>query len=139
MDQRRALVARYLERKPSATSWLIQASGLSLNAWYYQRNTSAIKDDTVVEAIKEVLTVSPYYGYRRVTAGLRRQGQIYNHERIIRIMGENHLIQIRRRRSVPKTTNSNHQYLVYANEIKLLINLTPSIVWVADITYCARW
>ena len=57
-------------------------------------------------------------------------------------MGENHLIQMRKRRAIPKTTNSNHHYLVYANEIKYLDNLLPSTVWVADITYVPvgyRW
>lgn len=57
-------------------------------------------------------------------------------------MGENHLIQMRKKRAIPKTTNSNHHYLVYANEIKYLDNLLPSTVWVADITYVPvgyRW
>jgi transposase InsO family protein len=50
-------------------------------------------------------------------------------------MGENHLIQIRKKRTVPKTTNSNRHYLVYANEIKYLDVVVPSTVWVADINY----
>lgn len=135
VDQRRALVTQYLKKKQVALSWLLNAVGLSRNAWYYQPKTDPTKDTSIVKEIKTVLTVSPYYGYRRVTAELKRQGQVYNHKRIIRIMGENHLIQIRRKRTVPKTTNSNHQYVVYANEIKLLTNLTPATVWVSDITY----
>ena len=89
----------------------------------------------MVEQIKEVLTKCSYYGYRRVTADLKRQGNHYNHKRILRIMGEYHLIQLRKKRTVPKTTNSQHQYVVYTNEIKYLDNLIPSTVWVADITY----
>ena len=135
MDQRRALVTPYRDKKEVALSWLLEATGLSRNAWYYQSSVDITKEKPIIEAIKDVLTVSPYYGYRRVTAELKRQDQNYNHKRILRIMGENYLIQVSRKRSVPRTTNSNHQYLVYANEIKLLTNLVPATVWVADITY----
>lgn len=134
MDQRRALVTQYLKKTNESLSWLLEASGLSRNAWYYQKKALVV-DEPIINEIKAVLTESPYYGYRRVTAELKRQGHTYNHKRIIRIMGESHLIQVRGKRSVPKTTNSNHQYLVYANEIKLLTNLIPSTVWVSDITY----
>lgn len=57
-------------------------------------------------------------------------------------MGENYLLQIRKRKKGPKTTNSKHQYLVYANEIKNVTVSLPSTVWVSDITYvwCGdRW
>lgn len=136
MSQRKALVTQYLKKKQVAISWLLQAVELSRNAWYYQASGAThTADAPIVEHIKEVLVESPYYGYRRVTAELKRQDKIYNHKRILRIMGENYLIQPRKRRTAPKTTNSNHDYVVYANEIKRLDVLIPSTVWVSDITY----
>lgn len=135
MSQRRALVTQYLDKHEIAISWLLPAVNLSRNAWYYQSTRTREDDQVMVEQIKEVLTKCSYYGYRRVTADLKRQGNHYNHKRILRIMGEYHLIQLRKKRTVPKTTNSQHQYVVYTNEIKYLDNLIPSTVWVADITY----
>jgi transposase InsO family protein len=136
VSQRKALVTRYLRKKQVAVSWLLQAVELSRNAWYHQvSEATSSADAPIVEQIKAVLIESPYYGYRRVTKELKRQNQTYNHKRILRIMGETLLIQPRKRRTAPKTTNSNHNYTVYTNEIKYLDVLIPSTVWVADITY----
>jgi putative transposase len=136
VSQRRALVAQYLKKKRVAVSWLLLTINLSRNAWYYQASDNTkTADIPIVEQIKSVLIESPYYGYRRVTAALQRQDKPYNHKRILRIMGKNLLIQPRRRRTHPRTTNSNHDYMVYANEIRHLDGLVPSMVWVSDITY----
>jgi putative transposase len=119
-----------------AVSWLLLTINLSRNAWYYQASDNTkTADIPIAEQIKSVLIESPYYGYRRVTAALQRQDKPYNHKRILRIMGKNLLIQPRRRRTHPRTTNSNHDYMVYANEIRHLDGLVPSMVWVSDITY----
>jgi hypothetical protein len=126
VSQRRALVAQYLKKKRVAVSWLLLTINLSRNAWYYQASDNTkTADIPIVEQIKSVLIESPYYGYRRVTAALQRQDKPYNHKRILRIMGKNLLIQPRRRRTHPRTTNSNHDYMVYANEIRHLDGLVP--------------
>jgi len=132
--QRRALVAQYLEKKEVAVSWLLPAVGISNNAWYHQTKERT-EDEVIKDQIVSVLEAYPYYGYRRVTAELRRQGYTYNSKRILRIMGEYHLMQLHKKRTVPKTTNSNHHFTVYTNEIQYLTHLTPSTVWVSDITY----
>jgi putative transposase len=111
----------------------LTALGLSKQAWYYQANE--IDDGTVKEQIETVLIESPYYGYRRVTAELKNQGIIYNHKRILRIMGEYHLIQAPKKRAKPRTTNSNHSLLVYPNAIADKVAIVPGHIWVADVTY----
>lgn len=113
----------------------MQALNLSHNAWYHHHKDTTETDEQIKDEIEEVLTVSPYYGYRRVTHELKRRGKHYNHKRILRIMGHYYLIQPRKRRNKPRTTNSNHQFLVYANEIQYLGTTIPNWVWVADITY----
>lgn len=50
-------------------------------------------------------------------------------------MGEYHLLQVRKSKKVPKTTNSKHNLLVYANEVKYLGSVVPGWVWVSDVTY----
>lgn len=50
-------------------------------------------------------------------------------------MGEYHLLQVRKSKKVPRTTNSRHNLMVYANEVKCLGAVLPGWVWVADVTY----
>lgn len=74
------------------------------------------------------------YGYRRVTAELRRRGMPLNHKRVARIMREDNLLAVRRKQFVT-TTDSNHSLGIYLN---LARQMTPSAIdqlWVADITY----
>jgi transposase InsO family protein len=53
------------------------------------------------------------YGYRRVTAELRRRGMI-NHKRVARLMGEDNLLGVQPRAFVV-TTDSKHELEVYLN------------------------
>jgi len=74
------------------------------------------------------------YGYRRVTAELRRRGMPLNHKRVARIMREDNLLAVRRKQFVT-TTDSNHALEIYLN---LARRMTPTAIdqlWVADITY----
>ncbi len=54
------------------------------------------------------------YGYRRVTAELRRRGLIVNHKRVARLMREDNLLAVQPRAFVV-TTNSEHEFEVYLN------------------------
>jgi transposase InsO family protein len=129
------MVTRYTSDNVNVpVSWLIEVAGISKNGWYHK---SKEKVDTthIKEKIESVLIESPYYGYKRVTKELKNQGESINHKRIYRIMGEYHLLQVRKSRKVPRTTNSRHNLTVYTNEIKYLGNVLPGWVWVADITY----
>lgn len=139
------MVTQYLFSNQVALTVLLQAIGLSNNAWYYQKNESYKQyDESIKSEIVEILEESPYYGYRRVTAELKRNGKNYNHKKILRIMDEYYLVQPRKRpKGFPTTTNSNHDYVIYTNEIQYLgTQLPPGVVWVSDITYIPvgdRW
>jgi transposase InsO family protein len=76
----------------------------------------------------------PTYGYRRVLAALRRQGMVVNHKRVRRIMREDNLLCLRRRRFV-RTTDSDHGFPVYPNLAKDMVLTGTDQLWVADITY----
>jgi transposase InsO family protein len=74
------------------------------------------------------------YGYRRVTRELRHQGWAVNHKRVARLMAEDNLLCLRRRRFVV-TSDSRHDLRVYLN-LAARMDLTGiDQLWVADITY----
>lgn len=78
----------------------------------------------------------PTYGYRRLTALLRRQGWRVNHKRVQRLMAEMGL-QRRVKRRQRRTTDSQHAFWRYPNLVTGLEVTYPDQVWVADITYIA--
>jgi transposase InsO family protein len=84
--------------------------------------------------MQEICAEFPCYGYRRVTAELRRRGWRVNRKRIARtmkILGLQAKKVMRKRR----TTNSEHSFPRYPNLVESLLVQRPDQVWVADITY----
>ena len=74
------------------------------------------------------------YGYRRICAELRRRGMQVNHKRVLRMMRQDNLLALRRRRFVV-TTNSNHKFEVYLNLARRMKLSGMDQLWIADITY----
>jgi transposase InsO family protein len=74
------------------------------------------------------------YGYRRITAELRRRGMLVNHKRVARIMREDNLLAVQPRAFVV-TTDSHHQLEVYLNLASRMKLTGINQLWVADITY----
>jgi transposase InsO family protein len=81
-----------------------------------------------------VLTHRRNYGYRRVMRELRNQGWAVNHKRVARLMAEDNLLCLRRRRFVA-TTDSRHDLRVYLNLAARMELTGIDQLWVADITY----
>jgi putative transposase len=74
------------------------------------------------------------YGYRRVTRELRNQGFAVNHKRVARLMAEDNLLCLSKRRFV-RTTDSCHHLRVYLNLAARMELTGIDQLWVADITY----
>lgn len=74
------------------------------------------------------------YGYRRVTAELRRRGMLVNHKRVARMMHEDNLLAMQPKRFVT-TTDSNHALEIYLNLARRMTLTGIDQLWVADITY----
>jgi transposase InsO family protein len=74
------------------------------------------------------------YGYRRITAELRRRGMLVNHKRVGRMMREDNLLAVQPRAFVV-TTDSHHELEVYLNLARRLKLSGINQLWVADITY----
>jgi putative transposase len=74
------------------------------------------------------------YGYRRITAELRRRGLLVNHKRVVRLMREDNLLAVQPRAFVV-TTEAQHDLEVYLNLASRLTLTGLNQLWVADITY----
>jgi hypothetical protein len=62
---------------------------------------------------------------------LKAQGEVHNHKKIYDIMKEYGLLQIKRKRKAPQTTNSKHNLLIYENGVKPLEFVPIGLVWVS--------
>lgn len=104
-------------------------------SWYYARPGCLLDAQVALQdEIEKIVVEFEGYGYRRVTAELRRRHIAANHKRVLRIMREQSWLckACRRRR---RTTLSDHDQPVYPNLLKDAIITGPNQVWVADITY----
>jgi len=111
--------------------------GISRATYYYKPRDKKDKKKRERELrmrIKHICYKYPYYGYRRVTAALRRDGMAVNHKKVAKLMREMN-IQIKKRIRYTRTTNSRHNLKVYPNLIKDLAIERMNQVWCSDITY----
>lgn len=86
------------------------------------------------DAIQRIALEFPCYGRPRITAELKRQGWEVNHKRVGRIMREDNLLCLRRKKFVV-TTDSNHNFRVYPNLAGTMELTGIDQLWIADITY----
>jgi len=86
------------------------------------------------DAIQRIALEWPSYGRPRITRELRRRGWEVNPKRVYRIMREDNLLCVRKRKFVV-TTDSNHGWKVYPNLARKMVLTGVDQLWVADITY----
>ena len=97
---------------------------------YYSRS---ISDDTgLANVIGDIYRTYPVYGYRRLTACLKREGYWVNHKRVLRIMGE---MGLRAIYPGPCTTIANPMHPKYPYTLKGMVVNEAHQVWQMDITY----
>jgi len=95
---------------------------------------SANNDMELRDAMQRIALEMPAYGRRRITAELRRRGWAVNHKKVHRLMREDNLLCVRRRKFVV-TTDSNHGRGIYPNLARDMMLTSMDQLWVADITY----
>jgi transposase InsO family protein len=102
---------------------------------YWQQHEPCSEELELRAGMQEiVLAHKRNYGYRRVTRELRGQGWAVNHKRVLRLMQQDNLLCLRKRRFVA-TTDSSHDLQVWLN-LAARMDLTGiDQLWVADITY----
>ena len=111
---------------------------LARSTFYHKpkdKSPDKMQKETVLRGKIEAICLQfPRYGYRRVTAQLKRDGIQVNHKKVLWLMRESDLLCRVRRRRV-KTTNSRHRFPRYPNLIKGMVISNLNQVWLSDITY----
>ena len=116
---------------------LCRLAGLSRASFYRHREESDpdLADHALADAIQHICLRHKYYGYRRVTATLRRQGHIVNAKRILRLMREDNLLAQRRKPFIVPPSGKPEAIIIVPNLVRGLVPSGPDQIWVADITY----
>ena len=109
--------------------------GMARSSWYYPPRGESAENLELMRMLDEEYTQAPFYGIRRMTAWLQRQGYAVNHKRVgrlLRLMGLEALYP-QPRLSVPAGPGAEakrYPYLLRGRAIT-----AANEVWSTDITY----
>ena len=125
-----------LAKQGYSTQATCQAFGLPRASYYRSLSATepATTDAALRERVQQVALEWSCYGYRRITKELHRQGIQANHKCVLRLMREDNLLCLRKKRFVA-TTNSDHGLPVYPNLAAEMDVTAPDQLWVSDLTY----
>ena len=102
---------------------------------HWQQAAPRQEETALRDVVQRQAVAHRHYGYRRVTALVRRDGWAVNHKRVLRLMRTDNLLCLRRRAFVPATTDSRHGWRVVPNLARGMQLTGLDQLWVADITY----
>jgi len=106
--------------------------GLNRSSLYYQPMGESAYNLQLMRLLDEQYMRTPFYGWPRMTAWLRREGHAINPKRVRRLMALMGLqaIHPKRRTSIPAPGHKRYPYLLRGLKIT-----HPFQVWSTDITY----
>lgn len=115
---------------------MCELAGVSRASFYrnWEAQEPSAAEMAFRDAIQRAAVGHRYYGYRRIAALMQRQGFTVSPKKVRRLMHEDNLMAIRRRRFV-LTTDSRHCFRVHPNLAQDLELTTINQLWVADLTY----
>jgi putative transposase len=114
---------------------MVDLAGVSRASFYrFSEEARPDRDMDLRDAIQRIALEWPSYGRPRITAELRRRGWKVNPKRVYRLMREDNLLCVRKRKFVV-TTDSNHGRKVYPNLAAGMVLTGVDQLWRADITY----
>jgi len=111
---------------------------LPISSFYYHRQGHSVEQKSIEadlsDRIEAICLEYPRYGYRRVTAQLKREKFLVNHKRVLRLMRESDLL-CRVKRRYTRTTDSDHGFPRYPNLTRDTAVTHLNQAWISDITY----
>ena len=125
---------RAIEPENKKISIARQCELLSLprSSYYYEAREISEYSLHLMELIDKEYTAHPFYGYRRLTAWLRREGYEVNPKRIRRLM---RLMGVEAVYQKPKSSKPTPNHKIYPYLLRNVKIERPDHVWSTDITY----
>lgn len=106
--------------------------GLNRSTFYYAPATASECNLRLMRLIDEQYTKTPFYGWPRMTAHVRRLGLQVNHKRVQRLMQTMGLQAIYPK---PRPSTAAKDHKIYPYLLNAVVLSRPNQVWSADITY----
>jgi putative transposase len=106
--------------------------GLNRSSLYYEPAPESAENLRLMRRIDEQYTACPFYGSRRLTAWLLRQGEEVNRKRVQRLM---RLMGLEAIYPKPRLGAPGRGHRIYPYLLRDVVIERPDQVWSADITY----
>lgn len=106
--------------------------GIDRSRLYYKGNGAREGDVDLLNRIRDIWELYPFYGYRRVTKELQASGCYVNRKRVQRLMVLGGICALY---PGPNTSRRNKQHAIYPYLLRGVEILRPNQAWMVDITY----
>lgn len=126
-----------MERESGEVSVVVQCELLSVSrsGLYYTPRPADERTLLIQRRIDEVYTACPFYGVRKITAQLHRDGLLVNHKAVARHM---QVMGLRAIYPGPNLSQRAQRHAIYPYLLRGLSIQRPNQVWGVDITYIRR-
>lgn len=125
------------KRAKEGLGFLCGLFGYTRQAYYQQltRNAhQAIKEEIVIERVKEKRKNMPKLGGRKLNILLEKDGIHIGRDKLFDLLRNNHMLVVKKKHKI-YTTQSKHWMKKYPNLIEGMEVIKPNKLWVSDITY----
>jgi putative transposase len=106
--------------------------GLNRSSLYYQPAAEPLENLRLMRLLDQEYTAHPFYGSRRLTAWLIRQGELVNRKRVQRLL---RLMGLEAIYPKPKLSAAGRGHRIFPYLLRGVAIERPNQVWSADITY----
>jgi putative transposase len=106
--------------------------GLHRSGLYYEAAEESAMNLELMKRIDKVYTARPFFGARKITDALRKEGYLVNHKRIERLMG---VMGVQAIYQKPRTSKPAPGHKIYPYLLRDVRIDAPDHVWSSDITY----
>jgi len=112
-----------------------ELTGANRSTFYQKANVFRLdpEEQVLLDLIDQEYTRHPFYGSRRMTRYLRKEGYQVNRKRVQRLMRTLGLVGMA---PGPKTSDAHPEHRIYPYLLRGVNVTRPNQVWSADITYC---
>jgi putative transposase len=117
---------------------MCELAGVSRASFYrdWEHKAPSEAEMALRDAIQRTALAHRDYGYRRITPLIQRAGFVVGDEKVRRILRNDNLLAVRRRKFVvTTTTDPHHRFRVHPNLAESMELTAVNQLWVADITY----